>query len=97
MEPGTCVIEGTKSWAAYVDPGAQTCRTGSTLYWFMVSGGLALSAESKVESDTPTYTHYPVKLRVGGRLSKYMGQRIRRPMAFQGLTRKEARNRDVPE
>eukprot|EP00972_Heterocapsa_arctica_P023972 3531547-Heterocapsa_arctica.AAC.1 len=26
-----------------------------------------------------------------------MGQRIKRPMAFQGITRKEARTRDVPE
>eukprot|EP00972_Heterocapsa_arctica_P003839 571764-Heterocapsa_arctica.AAC.1 len=26
-----------------------------------------------------------------------MGQRIKRPMAFQGLTRKEARTRDTPE
>eukprot|EP00972_Heterocapsa_arctica_P107128 15783976-Heterocapsa_arctica.AAC.1 len=63
----------------------------------MVSGGLALSAESKVESDTPIDAHCPVKVRVGGSLSKYTGQRIRRPMAFQGLNRKEARHRDVPE
>eukprot|EP00972_Heterocapsa_arctica_P037715 5551037-Heterocapsa_arctica.AAC.1 len=63
----------------------------------MVSGGLALSAETKVEGDTPIYSHYPFKLRIGGNLSKDVGQRIKRPMAFQGLPRKEARTREVPE
>eukprot|EP00972_Heterocapsa_arctica_P109674 16146755-Heterocapsa_arctica.AAC.1 len=53
MEPGSFIIEGTTSAAAYVEPGAKTCVTGSPLDWFMVSGGLALTAESKVESDTP--------------------------------------------
>eukprot|EP00972_Heterocapsa_arctica_P032720 4819555-Heterocapsa_arctica.AAC.1 len=97
MEPGTCIIEGTKIAAAYVDPGAPTCHTGNTQDWFMVSGGLALSAESKVEGDTPIYAHYPVKLRVGGTLSTFMGQRIRRPMACQGLPREEAHTREAPE
>eukprot|EP00972_Heterocapsa_arctica_P048948 7210662-Heterocapsa_arctica.AAC.1 len=59
MEPGIVIIEGTKSAAAYVEPGAKTCITGSTLDWFMVSGGLALTAESNVESDTPIYAHCP--------------------------------------
>eukprot|EP00972_Heterocapsa_arctica_P033577 4942085-Heterocapsa_arctica.AAC.1 len=63
----------------------------------MASGGLALSAESKVESDTPIYAHNPVKRKVGGSLSKDMGRRIKRPMAFQGLTRKEAQHIYVPE
>eukprot|EP00972_Heterocapsa_arctica_P078853 11629237-Heterocapsa_arctica.AAC.1 len=63
----------------------------------MVSGGLALSAENKVEWDTQIYAHYPVSLRVGGNLSKDMGQRIRRPIAFQGLSRQEARTRETPE
>eukprot|EP00972_Heterocapsa_arctica_P011040 1617691-Heterocapsa_arctica.AAC.1 len=62
----------------------------------MVSGGLALSAGTKVDPDTPIYAHYPVRLRVGGTLSEDMGQRIRRPMAFQGLTKKEARTGNIP-
>eukprot|EP00972_Heterocapsa_arctica_P106527 15692352-Heterocapsa_arctica.AAC.1 len=68
MEPGSFATEGTNSAVAYVEPGAPTCNTGSTLDWFMVSGGLALSAESKVESDTPIYAHSPIKLKVGGEL-----------------------------
>eukprot|EP00972_Heterocapsa_arctica_P091229 13461404-Heterocapsa_arctica.AAC.1 len=59
MEPGTCIIEGTNRAAAYIDPGAPTCHTGNTLDWYMVSGGLALSAETKVEGDIPIYAHYP--------------------------------------
>eukprot|EP00972_Heterocapsa_arctica_P065927 9727518-Heterocapsa_arctica.AAC.1 len=65
--------------------------------WYMVSGGLALTAESKAKGDTQIYAHYPVRLRVGGELSNDMGQRIQRPMAFQGLTKKEAKTRDTPE
>eukprot|EP00972_Heterocapsa_arctica_P065620 9683669-Heterocapsa_arctica.AAC.1 len=57
MEPGTFTVDS--------DPGASTCHTGNTLDWFIVSGGLALSAEAKVEGDTPIYAHYPVKLRIG--------------------------------
>eukprot|EP00972_Heterocapsa_arctica_P061030 9000203-Heterocapsa_arctica.AAC.1 len=64
MEPGSFTIEGTRSSAAYVEPGASTCVTGDTLDWFMVSGGLALTAESKVEPDTSIYGHCPVKLNV---------------------------------
>eukprot|EP00972_Heterocapsa_arctica_P080944 11928951-Heterocapsa_arctica.AAC.1 len=97
MAPGTFTLEGTSSSAAYIDPEESTCHTGNTLDWYMVSGGLALSAEIKVDQDTHIYAHYPVILRVGGSLSKYMGQRIKRPMAFQGLTREEARTRDTPE
>eukprot|EP00972_Heterocapsa_arctica_P072664 10727769-Heterocapsa_arctica.AAC.1 len=41
---GTCIIEGTNSSAAYIDPGAATCHTGNSLDWFIVSGGLALTA-----------------------------------------------------
>eukprot|EP00972_Heterocapsa_arctica_P071451 10555903-Heterocapsa_arctica.AAC.1 len=63
----------------------------------MVSGGLAFTAKSKVEGDTHIYAHYPAIFRVGGNLSKHMGQRIKRPMPFQGLARKEARTRDTPE
>eukprot|EP00972_Heterocapsa_arctica_P040637 5989682-Heterocapsa_arctica.AAC.1 len=47
--------------------------------------------------DAPIYAHYPAKLRIGGNLSKDMGELIKIPMAFQGLTRKEARTREVPE
>eukprot|EP00972_Heterocapsa_arctica_P077548 11437613-Heterocapsa_arctica.AAC.1 len=83
MAPGTCTLEGTNSSAAYLDPEESTCHTGNTLDWYMVSGGLALSAETKVDPDTQIYSHYPVILRVGGTLSEDMGQRIKRPMAFQ--------------
>eukprot|EP00972_Heterocapsa_arctica_P034878 5134518-Heterocapsa_arctica.AAC.1 len=65
MEPGTFTIEGTHSTAAYIDPGLSTCHTGNTLDWFVVSGGLALSAYTKVEGDTPIYAHCPVKLMIG--------------------------------
>eukprot|EP00972_Heterocapsa_arctica_P061174 9020675-Heterocapsa_arctica.AAC.1 len=63
----------------------------------MVSGGLALSADTNVDPDTQMYAHYPVRLRVGGILSKDMGQRIKRPMAFQSLTKQEARTGNIPE
>eukprot|EP00972_Heterocapsa_arctica_P086360 12728803-Heterocapsa_arctica.AAC.1 len=73
MSPGACVIEGTNNSAAYLDPVAPTCCTGNTLYWFMVSGGLAIAAETKVDKDTHIYAHYPVQLKVGGKLSEDMG------------------------
>eukprot|EP00972_Heterocapsa_arctica_P015110 2224813-Heterocapsa_arctica.AAC.1 len=63
----------------------------------MVSGGLALAAETKVDKDTQIYVHYPVQLKVGGKLSEDMGQRIRGPSAFQGLTKKEAKKGIIPE
>eukprot|EP00972_Heterocapsa_arctica_P018756 2773622-Heterocapsa_arctica.AAC.1 len=37
---------------AYLDPIDATCNTGNTLDWFMVSGGLALAVETKVNKDT---------------------------------------------
>eukprot|EP00972_Heterocapsa_arctica_P079069 11657669-Heterocapsa_arctica.AAC.1 len=60
-----------------------TCSTGNTLDWFMVSGGLALAAETRDDKDTQLFSHYPVQFKVGGELSEDMGVRIRRPSAFQ--------------
>eukprot|EP00972_Heterocapsa_arctica_P053990 7953620-Heterocapsa_arctica.AAC.1 len=65
MAPGICVIEGMNKSAAYLDPEASTCCTGNTLEWFMVSGGLALAAETKVDNDTQIRAHYPVQLKIG--------------------------------
>eukprot|EP00972_Heterocapsa_arctica_P057822 8529481-Heterocapsa_arctica.AAC.1 len=50
--------------AAYVEPGAPTCITGSTIDWFMGSAGLANAAESKVEADTPIVKHNPVRFKL---------------------------------
>eukprot|EP00972_Heterocapsa_arctica_P037546 5526808-Heterocapsa_arctica.AAC.1 len=50
----------------------------------MVSGGLALTAESTVEYDTPIYAHCPVELKVRGKLSEDMGQILRRPIDHKG-------------
>eukprot|EP00972_Heterocapsa_arctica_P021844 3212840-Heterocapsa_arctica.AAC.1 len=90
MAPGICVIEGMNNSAAYLDPVEATCCTGNTLDWYMVSGGLALDAETKVDKDTQMYAHYPVQLKVGGKPSEDMGKTIRRPSVFQGITKKEA-------
>eukprot|EP00972_Heterocapsa_arctica_P077660 11453891-Heterocapsa_arctica.AAC.1 len=79
MAPGVCVIKGMSNSAAYLDPLDATCHTGNILDWFMVSGGLALAAETKSDKDTQIYAHYPVQPKVGGKLSEDMGQRIRRP------------------
>eukprot|EP00972_Heterocapsa_arctica_P026825 3947421-Heterocapsa_arctica.AAC.1 len=79
MGPGFCIIEGMSNSAAYLDPVEATCHTGNTLDWFMVSGGLALAAETKVYKDIQIYARYPVQFKVGGKLSEDMGQRIRRP------------------
>eukprot|EP00972_Heterocapsa_arctica_P012487 1834873-Heterocapsa_arctica.AAC.1 len=68
MAPGVCVIEGTNSSAAYLDPEEATCQSGNTLDCFMVSGGLALAAETTVDNDIQIYAHYPVRLKVGGSL-----------------------------
>eukprot|EP00972_Heterocapsa_arctica_P033120 4871492-Heterocapsa_arctica.AAC.1 len=46
MGPGSCVIEGMNNSAAYLDPMEATCSTRNTLDWFMVSGGLAIAAET---------------------------------------------------
>eukprot|EP00972_Heterocapsa_arctica_P017367 2564279-Heterocapsa_arctica.AAC.1 len=96
MAPGVCVIEGMSISAAYLDPEDSTCHSGNILDWFMVSGGLALAAETKVDKDIQIYAHYPVQLNVGGKLSEDMGHRIRRPSAFQGLTKKEAKRSIIP-
>eukprot|EP00972_Heterocapsa_arctica_P094583 13948123-Heterocapsa_arctica.AAC.1 len=97
MAPGTCVIEGMNNSAAYLDPEASTCCIGNALDWFMVSGGLAIAAETRVDKDTQIYAYYPVQLKVGGKLSEDMGVRIRRPSAFQGITKKEAKKGVIPE
>eukprot|EP00972_Heterocapsa_arctica_P049671 7309236-Heterocapsa_arctica.AAC.1 len=97
MTPDTCVIEGMNNSAAYLDPIDATCSTGNTLYWSMVSGGLAIAAETRVDKDTPIYSHYPVQFKLGGKLSEDMGVRIRRPSAFQGITQKEAKKGNIPE
>eukprot|EP00972_Heterocapsa_arctica_P108402 15965921-Heterocapsa_arctica.AAC.1 len=91
MTPGTCVIEGMNNSAAYLNPIDATCSTGNTLDWFMVSGGLAIAAETKVDKDTHIYSHCPVQLKIGGKLSEDLGVRIRRPSAFQGIAKKEAK------
>eukprot|EP00972_Heterocapsa_arctica_P058175 8583072-Heterocapsa_arctica.AAC.1 len=63
----------------------------------MVSGGLAIAAETRVDKDTQTYSHYPVQLKIGGKLSEDMGVGIRRPSAFQAITKKEAKKGNIPE
>eukprot|EP00972_Heterocapsa_arctica_P032573 4798226-Heterocapsa_arctica.AAC.1 len=63
----------------------------------MVSGGLALAAETKVYKETHIYALYPAQLKVGGKLSEDMGQMIRRPSVVQGITKKEAKKGIVPE
>jgi hypothetical protein len=97
MGPGDCVIEGMNSSAAYLDPMGPTCFTGNTLDWFLVSGGLAITAETHVEEDTHIFTHYPVHLKIGGKLSEDLGLRIRRPTELQGKTKKEVKKWDIPE
>eukprot|EP00972_Heterocapsa_arctica_P098625 14555392-Heterocapsa_arctica.AAC.1 len=97
MAPGTCVIEGMNNSAAYLDPIEATCSRGSTLYWFMVSGGLAIGAETKVDKDTQIHSHYPVQHNIGGKLSEDMGDIIKRPSAFQGIAKKEAKKGNIPE
>eukprot|EP00972_Heterocapsa_arctica_P016851 2488928-Heterocapsa_arctica.AAC.1 len=73
MTPGTCVIEGMNNSAAYLDPIDATCSTGNTLDWFVVSGGLAIAAETRVDKYTQLFSHYPVQLKIGGKLSEDMG------------------------
>eukprot|EP00972_Heterocapsa_arctica_P042040 6198878-Heterocapsa_arctica.AAC.1 len=89
MAPGSCIIEGLKNAAAYMDPMDATCNTGNTLDWYMISGGLAIGAETSVDKDTQIYARYPVKLKIGGELSQDLGVRIRRPNAFDGMTKQE--------
>eukprot|EP00972_Heterocapsa_arctica_P103816 15300800-Heterocapsa_arctica.AAC.1 len=88
---------GASSTAAYVEPVAPTCITGSTTDWFKVSAGLANGAESKVENDAAVDKHKPVRLIIGGRLREDTGLRIRRPVSFQGMTRKEANKHEILE
>eukprot|EP00972_Heterocapsa_arctica_P041904 6180495-Heterocapsa_arctica.AAC.2 len=63
----------------------------------MVSGGLAIAAETKVDKNTQLYSHYPVQLKIGGRLSEDLGVRIRKASAFVGLTKKEVKKGNLPE
>eukprot|EP00972_Heterocapsa_arctica_P063233 9329546-Heterocapsa_arctica.AAC.1 len=97
MAPGACIIESMNNSAAYLDPLESTCSTGNTLDWFMVSGGLAIAAERKVDEDIHIYSHYPVQLKIGGRLSEDLGDRIRKANAFVGLTKKEVNKGNIPE
>eukprot|EP00972_Heterocapsa_arctica_P099660 14704857-Heterocapsa_arctica.AAC.1 len=66
-----------------------TCNTGNILDWFMVSGGLAIAAGTNVDKDTHIYSHFPVQLKIGGRLREDLGLRIRKANAFEGMTKKE--------
>eukprot|EP00972_Heterocapsa_arctica_P075823 11183994-Heterocapsa_arctica.AAC.1 len=91
LEPGTFTLENTNAKAAYVDPGSHTfSRDGVTskLDWFLVCPELAISAAAMVNNDTHISGHSPVRLNVGGKLSEDMGSRIKRPVDFQGTTRK---------
>eukprot|EP00972_Heterocapsa_arctica_P088878 13106638-Heterocapsa_arctica.AAC.1 len=63
----------------------------------MVSGGLAIAAETIVDKDTQIYAHYPVQLKIGGRLSEDLGSRIRKATAFEGMTKKEVKQSIIPE
>eukprot|EP00972_Heterocapsa_arctica_P085470 12596967-Heterocapsa_arctica.AAC.1 len=63
----------------------------------MVSGGLGIAAETKVDKDTQLFSHYPVHFKIGGKLSEDLGVRIRRPIAFLGITKKEAKKGSIPE
>eukprot|EP00972_Heterocapsa_arctica_P041488 6117022-Heterocapsa_arctica.AAC.1 len=63
----------------------------------MVSGGLAIAAETTVDKDTQLFSHYPVQLTIGGKLSEDLGIRIRRPSAFLGITKTEAKKGSIPE
>eukprot|EP00972_Heterocapsa_arctica_P057927 8546907-Heterocapsa_arctica.AAC.1 len=44
-----------------------------------------------VNNDTHISGHSPGRLNIGGQLSDDMGSRIKRPVDFQGIDRKEAR------
>eukprot|EP00972_Heterocapsa_arctica_P065225 9628622-Heterocapsa_arctica.AAC.1 len=63
----------------------------------MVSGGLAIAAETNVDKYTHTFSHYPVQLNIGGRLSDDLGVRIRRANAFDGMTKKAVKKGIIPE
>eukprot|EP00972_Heterocapsa_arctica_P064796 9561334-Heterocapsa_arctica.AAC.1 len=63
----------------------------------MVSGGLAIAAETEVDKDTQLFSHYPVHLNIGGKPSEDLGVRIRRPSAFLGIAKKEAKKGIIPE
>ncbi len=46
---------------------------------------------------TQIFSHYPVQLKIGGRLSNDLGVRIRRANAFVGMTKKEVKKGIIPE
>ena len=97
MAPKDVTIEGMNSNAIYFDPVVATCSTGSTLDWFLVSGSLAINAETHVDEDSIIHSHCPVYLKIGGKLSEDLGSRIRRPTEFKGETKKEIKKWDIPE
>ena len=88
MAPKDVTIEGMNSNATYFDPVVATCSTGSTLDWFLVSGSLAINAETHVDEDSIIHSHCPVYLKVGGKLSEDLGNRIRRPTEFKWKAKK---------
>eukprot|EP00972_Heterocapsa_arctica_P080404 11848300-Heterocapsa_arctica.AAC.1 len=63
----------------------------------MVSGGLAIAAETNVDKGTQIFSHYPVQLKIGGRHSNDLGVRNRRANAFDGMTKKEVKKGIIPE
>eukprot|EP00972_Heterocapsa_arctica_P100355 14799448-Heterocapsa_arctica.AAC.1 len=63
----------------------------------MVSGGLAIAAETNVDKDTQIVSHYPVQLKIGGRLNEDLGSKIRKANAFEGMTKKEVKKSVIPE
>ncbi len=89
MAPKDVTIEGMNSNATYFDPVVATCFTGSTLDWFLVSGSLAINAETHVEEDSIIHSHCPVYLKIGGKLSEDLGSRIRRPTELKEQLRRK--------
>eukprot|EP00972_Heterocapsa_arctica_P058347 8607900-Heterocapsa_arctica.AAC.1 len=95
VEPGTFTLEKHSGKAGFVATTGHTySRDGnkSNLDWFLVCSELIISAQVFVNNDTHIQGHSPVRMAIGGKLSEDMGSRIRRPMDFQGMTRKEAKN-----
>eukprot|EP00972_Heterocapsa_arctica_P087901 12962389-Heterocapsa_arctica.AAC.1 len=50
-----------------------------------------------VNNDTHISGHSPVRLNIGGKLSEDIGSRIKRPVDFQGISRKEEQMKPLPK
>ena len=75
--------------ASIATEGVATVDTGGVLDWFMVSDALANLTEAWTDTQAPIAVHRPVWISVTKAVKGDYGRRIKRPMALDGIPRRD--------